>query len=102
MRARVLAIDLINDHDRLEVVFECFTQNETSLRLRSIVGINYQQHAIDHLHDPFDFTAEVGMAGRSHNVNAITIPLKGGVRRANGDALLALEVHRGYPPLLDL
>src|SRR5256714_13171632 len=75
-RFRVLSVDLVNDDDGLETILQRLAQNETSLRLRSVVGIDYQQHAIDHLHDPLDFTAEVGVAGSVYNIDAVTIPLE--------------------------
>src|SRR5438477_8040059 len=86
-RFRVLSVDLVNDDDGLETILQRLAQNETSLRLRTVVSVNHQQNAIDHLHDPFDLTAKVGMAGGVDNVDTITVPLKSRVLRANRDAL---------------
>src|SRR5437667_794533 len=41
------------------------------------------------------------MAGRVDNIDTITVPLKRRVLRPNGNALLALEIHRVHHPLLD-
>src|SRR6266699_7096743 len=89
-RFRVLSVDLVNDDDGLETILQRLAQNETSLRLRTIVSVHYQQNAIDHFHDPFNFTAEVGVTGRVYDVDTITVPLKRRVLRPNGDPLLAL------------
>ena len=78
-----------------------FAQNESGLRLRTIVSVNHQQNAIDHLHDPFDFATEIGVAGRVYDIDTITVPLKRRDLRPNGNALLALEIHRVHHPLLD-
>ena len=102
VRPRVFAIDLVDDDNRLRFVFERLSQNETRLRLRSIVGVYNQQHAVHHLHDPLDFAAEIGMARRIDDVDPITVPLKGGVLRTDCDPFLALEVHRIHHSFLDL
>ena len=101
VRPRVFAVDLVDDDDRLGLVLERFAQNETRLRLRAIVRVDDQQHAVDHLHDALDFAAEIGVAGRVDDVDAITVPLERGVLGADGDALFALEIHRVHHALLD-
>ena len=102
VRTRVFAIDFVDDDDRLDLVLERLSQNETRLRLRSIVRIDDEQDAIDHFHDAFDFAAEIGVAGSVDDVDAIAVPLKGGVLGANGDAFFALEIHRIHHPFLHL
>src|SRR2546423_7021734 len=84
------------------MILQRFAQNKTRLRLRSIVSVDHEEDAIDHFHNPFDFTAEVGMAGRIYNVDTVAIPLKRGILRANGDTFFALEIHRIHHALLDL
>ena len=85
----------------LSFVLERLAQNETRLRLRAVVGIDDQKHAVDHFHDALDFAAEIGVAGRVDDVDAITVPLKSRVLRADGDSLFALEIHRIHDALLD-
>src|SRR5437899_3141813 len=97
----VLSVDLVNDDDSLETILQRLAQNESSLRLRTVVGVYHQQNAIDHLHDPFDFATEIGVTGRVYDIDTITVPLKRRVLRPNGNALLALEIHRVHHPLLD-
>ncbi len=102
VRAGVLAVDLVDDDDRLGAVFERLLEDELRLRLRAVVGIDHQQHAVDHLHDALDLAAEIGMAGGIDDVDVVILPLEGGVLGADGDALLALEVHGVHDALLDL
>ena len=83
-------------------VLQRLAQNETGLRLRSVVRIDHQKHAVDHLHDSLDFAAEIGVARRIDDVDPIAVPLKSGVLRADGDPFLALEIHRIHHALLDL
>src|SRR5438309_4349630 len=100
-RFRVLSVDLVNDDDGLETILQRLAQNESGLRLRTVVGVYHEQNAIDHLHDPFDFATDIGVTGRVYDVDTITVPLKRRVLRPNGNALLALEIHRVHHPLLD-
>ena len=100
--SRVLAIDLVNDNDRLCLVLHRLSKNETGLRLRPIVRINDEQHAVHHFHDPFDFAAKIGMTRRINDVDPITVPLERCVLRANRDSFLTLKIHRIHHPLLDL
>ena len=69
---------------------------------RSIVSIDDEQHAIHHFHDPLNFAAEVGVAGRIDNIDPIIFPLHSRVFRANRDSFLTLEIHRIHYALLDL
>src|SRR6266446_1504638 len=100
-RFRVLSVDLVNDDDGLETILQRLAQNESGLRLRTVMGVYHEQYAIDHLHDAFDLAAEIGVAGRVYDIDTITVPLKRRVLRPNGNALLALEIHRVHHPLLD-
>src|SRR5437764_755397 len=84
------------------MVLKRLPQNEASLRLRTIVRVDDQQDAVDHLHDALDLAAEVCMARRVDDVDAIAVPLKGSILRANGDSFFALEIHRIHHPFLDL
>jgi hypothetical protein len=88
VRTRILSIYFVDDDNRLGFIFQRLSQNETSLCLRSIVGIDHEQDAIDHFHDALDFTAKIGVARSVHDVDSITIPMKGSILGANGDAFL--------------
>jgi hypothetical protein len=83
MRARIFPVDLVDNNDRFGLVLHRLAQNETGLRLRSIVCIDNQQHAIHHLHDALDFAPEIGVPRRVDDVDSITVPMKSRVFRAN-------------------
>ena len=72
------------------------------LRLRAVVRIDHEQHAVDHLHDALHFAAEIGVAGSVDDVDVVVVPVEGGVLRADGDALFPLEIHRVHDALLGL
>ena len=102
VRTRVFAVDLVDDNNRLHFVLQRLAQNKTRLRLRPIVRIDNEQHAVHHFHDPLDFAAEIGVARRIDDVDPITVPLKSCVLRANGDSFFALEIHRIHHALFNL
>ncbi len=77
-------------------------EHELGLRLRAVVGIDDEQHAVDHAHDALDLAAEVGVAGGVHDVDVVALVLEGGVLGADGDALFAFEVHRVHHALVRL
>ena len=102
VRARVFAIDFIDHDDRFHLVLKRLAQNETRLRLRSIVRVHHEQNAIHHLHDALDFAAKIRVTRRVDDVHAIAVPLESGVLGPNGDPFFALQIHRIHHSLLDL
>ena len=60
----------------LAPVLERFAQDESRLRLRTVVRIDDEQHAVDHLHDALDFAAEIGVAGRIDDVDVVIVPVE--------------------------
>ena len=101
MRPRIFPVDLVDDNDRLQFVLERLAQNETGLRLRSVVGIDDQKHAVHHFHDALDFASKIRVPRGVDDVDPIPVPVKSRIFRANGDSLLALEIHRIHYALLD-
>src|SRR5206468_2653920 len=101
MGARIFSVDLVDDDDRLQFVLQRLAQSEARLRLRPIVGIDDQKHAVHHFHDALDFAPEIRVPRRVDDVDPITVPMKSRVFRANGDSLLALEIHRIHNAFLD-
>ena len=67
--ARIRPVDLVDDHDRLQLRFERFHQNVTRLRQRAFARVDQQHDAIHHLERAFHFAAEIAVAGRIHNVD---------------------------------
>ena len=67
--ARVGAVDLVDDDDRLEAERERLAGDELGLRHRPFGGVDQQDHAVDHGEDALDLGAEVGVAGRIDDVD---------------------------------
>ncbi len=68
LRARVFAIDLVDDDDRAQVEFERFAQHESRLRHHAFGGVDEQHDALHHLQHALDLAAEVGVAGRIDDI----------------------------------
>ena len=86
----------------LTSVFQRLAQDKARLRLRTVGGIDDQQHAVHHVHDTLDLAAEIGVAGSIDDIDVIIFPLKRGVLGANGDSFFALEIHRIHHAFLNL
>ena len=99
-RVRVLAVNLVDDHDRLGAGFERLAQHEARLRLRAFGGIHHEQHAVNHVHDALDLAAEIRVAGRVHDVDVVILVFERGVLGADGDALFLLQIHRIHQAFL--
>nr|GFD55041.1 hypothetical protein [Tanacetum cinerariifolium] len=61
--ARVGAIDLVDDDDRLEAERQRLAGDELGLRHRAFRRIDQQDDAVDHRQDPLHLAAEIGVAG---------------------------------------
>ena len=99
-RVRVLAVNLVDDHDRLRAGFQSLAQNEARLRLRAFGGIHHEQHAVNHVHDALDLAAEIRVAGRVHDVDVVILVFERGVFGADGDALFLFQIHRIHQAFL--
>ena len=91
-RARVGAVDLVDDDDGLEPDLERLRHHELGLRQRAFGGVDQHQRAVDHVEDALDLAAEIGVAGRVDDVDAGVLPEDRGRLGEDGDAALALEV----------
>ena len=98
-RVRVLAVNFVDDDDRLGAGFERLAQHEARLRLRAFGGVHHQQHAVNHVHDALDLAAEIGVAGRVHDVDVVILVFERGVFGADGDALFLFQIHRIHQAL---
>ncbi len=92
VRARAGAVDLVDDHDRLEAEIEGFLQHETGLRHGAVQGIHQQQHRVDHLQHPLHLAAEVGMAGGIDDIDLVAAVVDGEVLGEDGDAAFLFQV----------
>ena len=72
---------------------EGLAEHEARLRLGAVVGVDDEQHAVDHAKGAFDLAAEVGVAGGVENVDDLAVPVDRRVLRLDRDALLLFEVH---------
>jgi hypothetical protein len=94
------AVDLVDDHDRLEAHREGLLGHEAGLRHRTVEGIDEDQDRVDHRQHAFHFAAEVGMSRGVDDVDAVlgTVTLVGpadrGVLRENRDAAFLFDVVR--------
>jgi hypothetical protein len=85
MRVGVVAVDLVDDDDRFGAGFEGFAEDEAGLGLGTFGGVDHQQHAVDHVHDAFDFAAEIGVAGGVDDVDVEILVFERGVLGLDGD-----------------
>ncbi len=88
----VVAVDLVDHHDRRQTELERLGEHETGLRQRSLGGVHQQQDTIDHLQGPLDLAAEIGVAGGVDDVDLDALVAHGGVLGEDGDAALTLEI----------
>ena len=72
--ARVGAVDLVDDDDRLEAERERLAGDELGLRHRPFGGVDEQDDAVDHRQDALDLGAEIGVAGRVDDVDVGAVP----------------------------
>ena len=91
-RARVGAVDLVDDDDRLQAHLQRLRHHELGLRQRTLGGVDQHQRAVDHVEDALDLAAEIGVARRVDDVDAGVLPEDRGGLGEDGDAALALQV----------
>ncbi len=100
LRARVVAVDLVDDEDDGQLRLQRLAQNEPRLRQRPLARVDEQEHAVDHRQPALDLAAEVRVAGRVDDVQLRAAEPHRRVLGEDGDALLALEVHRVHDALV--
>ena len=101
-RTRVRTVDLVDDHDRAMPTPKRLPQHELRLRHRPVNSIHQEQHAIDHVHDPLDLAAEIGVSRGVDDVDLRPAIHDRGVLRHDRDAALAFELVRVHDALGDL
>ena len=69
-RPGVGTIDLVNDHNRLEMQFQRLFEDEFRLGHGPFERVDQEQHAVHHSQNSLDFTAKVGMARGIDQVDA--------------------------------
>ena len=68
------AIDLVDHQDGPQPESERLARDEAGLRHGALEGVHQQQNRIDHLEHALHFAAEVGVAGRVHDVDTGAFP----------------------------
>ena len=105
-RARVAAVDLVDDHDGDEPQRQRLGEHEAGLGQRPLGGVDEQHDAVDHAQRALHLAAEVGVAGRVDDVDLDVVAglcgvADGRVLGHDRDPLLALQVHGVHDPLGD-
>ena len=90
--ALVGPVDLVDHDDRAQALLERLGDHELGLRQRALGGIHQHDGAVDHVEDALHLAAEVGVAGRIDDVDAMVLPKDRGALGQNGNAALALQV----------
>ena len=83
------------------MLFQSFLQHEPRLWHRTFKGIDNQQHAINHFHNPFNFTTEVGVAWGIQNVDLVLTVLNGRVLGEDGDTTFTFNGVGIHCPILN-
>ena len=96
--ARVRPVDFIQHHDGLQLRGQRLLQHVARLRQWPFARVHQHQHAVHHAQRALDFSAEVAVTGRVHDVDLRIVVRDGRVLREDGDAALALEVVRVHDP----
>ena len=100
-RVGVGPVDLVDDDDRPQAEAQRPHEHVARLRHRALVGVDQEQHRVDHAEHALDLAGEVGVAGRVDDVDEVVLPLHRAVLGADGDAALALEVVAVHDALVD-
>ena len=91
-RPLVLAVNLIDDHDRFQFLLQGFAQHIFRLRHRPFERVDQEQHPIHHVEHAFHLTAEVGVARCVHDVDLDIMVKNSGVFSQNRDAPFAFQI----------
>jgi hypothetical protein len=95
----VRAVDLVDAHGDVQARLHRLAQHEAGLRERALGGVDQQDRALDHREHALDLAAEVGVARGVEDVDLVVAVEHGRVLAGDGDAALALEVHRVHHPV---
>ena len=99
LRARVGAVDLVDDEDGGQARLQGLAQHVAGLGQRAFGGVDEEQDAVDHLQRALHLAPEVAVAGGVDDVDLGAAPAHRGVLGQDGDPALALEVGRVEDPL---
>ena len=101
-RVGVGPVRLVDDDDRPQPQTKRAHEHVAGLGHGAFVGVDQQEHRVDHAEHALDLAAEVGVARRVDDVDEVALPLDGAVLAADRDAAFALEVVAVHHALLDV
>ena len=87
------AVELVDEGQARHLVAAHLAVDGVRLRLHAGDAAQHQHGAVEHAQGALDLDGEVHVPGRVDEVDGVTIPLRAGGGRLDGDALLALEIH---------
>src|ERR1035437_7731489 len=86
------AVDLVDDHDGLELQLQCLLEDKTCLSHRAVEGVHHQQNTVHGGQHALDLAAEVGVSGSVYDVDEVALPTDGRVLGQDRDAAFPFEV----------
>ena len=92
VRPGVGAVDLVDDHNRLQPAFERLAQHEASLRHRAFGRIDEHQGSVGHVQHPLDLATEIGVARGIDEINLHPPIVDGDVFGQDRDAALVFQI----------
>ena len=101
LRPGVGAVDLVDDHDRLEPALHRLAKHEAGLRHRPFGRIDQHQRSVGHFQHPFHFAAEVGVARGIDEVDFHPPIMDRDVLGQDRDAALSFQVVGVENPFAD-
>ena len=100
-RAGVAPVDLVDRDDDRQPTLHRLREHVAGLRQRALGGIDEKQHRVHHQEAALHLSAEVGVAGRVHDVQSHALVGDAGLLGHDRDPALALEVHRVHHAIGD-
>ena len=85
-------VNLVDEHDRPQTLFQGLLEHETGLGHGPFVGIHDQQAAIHHAEHPLHLTTEIGVARGINNIDTDAVVINCRILREDRDAALTLQV----------
>ena len=92
VHALIRAVDLVDDNNRLQPLFECLAQNILRLRHWTLKRIDEQQNTVYHVENALHLTAEVRMTGGIYDIYFDPIIEDRRILRKNRNPTLALDI----------
>src|SRR5208282_6076293 len=101
VRAGVLAVDLVDHHDRVDAARQGLADDEFGLWQDAFGGVHEHDGAVHHVQDAFDLPAEIGVPGGIDDIDPRVFPHYRGALRQDGDAAFLFEVIAVQRPVGD-